>query len=330
MLHVDRTRGGASIWVGVIAVFLLAVTQTSCDGQEPESELRKITVAQWGKERYLIYLPFYIAVQEGIFNRNRIDVEIVFSGNDDQVFSTVLQGSAQFGIGDPIFAAISTQRGIDGVVVAAIVDRVALWGVRDENKPISSPSDFAGLRIGTFPRPSTTYSLTRQMIDENGVEGAQIVEVPIGSELSLLGANAADVVMLLEPAASIAESEGLYVVTSFPDLWGAYAFTGLTTTRSFATDNDDVVKGMYQSLDEALKLAHSDPQLAVDVAQALFPELSEEVVESAVLRMLRDQTIPLSAAVDEKGWDKALSIRKDLGDLPVAFECDGCINITVP
>ena len=44
------------------------------------------------------------------------------------------------------------------------------------------------------------------MIRSNRVPNARIVEVPIGSETALLESGQADVVMMLEPAASIAES----------------------------------------------------------------------------------------------------------------------------
>jgi NitT/TauT family transport system substrate-binding protein len=168
---------------------------------------RNITIAQWGQARYLIYLPVYLAESQGFFANRHIHADITFSGNDDQVFATVARGDAQFGVGDPIFTAISTERGLPGVEVATIVGRVALWGVgRKGARPITKPEDLTGLRIGTFPRPSTTYTLLADTLKRSHVS-AQIIEVQIGSELALLESNKVDIVFLLEPDASLAESK---------------------------------------------------------------------------------------------------------------------------
>jgi NitT/TauT family transport system substrate-binding protein len=284
---------------------------TSSDGKR-----KAVRVAQWGQERYLIYLPFYIAQAEDLFSKAGLDVTLSFSGNDDQVFAAVLRGDAQFGIGDPIFAAISRNRGADGAVVGQIVGRIALWGVAKKgSKLLGAASDFANLKIGTFPRPSTTYTLMRDMIDKNRVSGARIVEVPIGSEAALLESGGADVVMMLEPAASIATSQGYDIVTSFPKLWGPFAFTGLTSTSSFVQGNRDVVAAMRSAMQSALDLAHRNPARATSVARALFPSLDAATVEAAVRRMLSEQTLPNRFAVDPASWAAAVRVRQAMGEL---------------
>ena len=116
------------ILIAIGAVILLAMVDLlmwHVSEKGPNSGLTHVTVSQWGQEKYLIYLPVYIAQEEGFFKDHGLDVSITFSGNDDQVFATVARGDAQFGVGDPIFTAISRQRGFDGIVVASIVDRVA-------------------------------------------------------------------------------------------------------------------------------------------------------------------------------------------------------------
>ena len=85
----------------------------------PGTTTTKITIAQWGQEKYLIYLPVYIAQDKGFFKEQGLDVSIVFSGNDDQVFATVARGDAQFGVGDPIFTAISRNRGANNTFAHA-------------------------------------------------------------------------------------------------------------------------------------------------------------------------------------------------------------------
>jgi NitT/TauT family transport system substrate-binding protein len=299
---------------------LLAATALlpGCDFKPNGSKNGKATirVAQWGQEKYLIYLPFYIAQEAGFFETQGLDVNLSYSGNDDQVFASVLRADAQFGIGDPIFSAISRNRGGDGVVVGQVVDRVALWGVAKQGaKRRDTPADFANTRVGTFPRPSTTYSLMREMFDREKVNGARIIEVPIGSEVALLESNEADVVMMLEPAASNAVEAGYEIVTSLPKLWGSFAFTGMSAVKAYTDQNPEIVDKVRAAMQSALNLAHQKSPEAISIAQRLFGSMDKDVVEAAVRRMLADQTIPRQFAVSPEGWQAAVRVRQAMGEL---------------
>jgi len=284
------------------------------------SDTIKVTVAQFGQEKYLIYLPFYIAQEKGFFKEAGLDVQIKFSGNDDQVFATVLKGDAQFGIGDPVFTAISREKGAKGKVVASLVDGVAIWGVTNKNiKPIEKPEDLKGLRIGTFPEPSTNYALIKKTIVKGGdlLKDTKIVQAPIGSQLALLQNGSADIAMDLEPGTSIAESKGYKVVYSSPKFYGVFAFTGVTTTEEYIKGNNGTVAKFVSAIEKALRFCHENKQGAIDVAAALFPKIDKKVVANAVNRMVDEKTIPDHAAVGADAWQKAIQVRVDIGDIKV-------------
>lgn len=298
----------------------------SCDFKpKADSEnLEKVTIAQWGSEKYLIYLPVYIAQEEGFFQKYGLDVSLTYSGNDDQVFAQVLRGDAQFGVGDPIFTAVSRQQGADGVVVASVVDKVALWGVSKE--PALTEMDFSNKKIGTFPSPSTAYTLLNDTLAAPSISNAKIVQIPIGNELSVLEAGRADIVMMLEPAASIAEDNGYFVVSSFPQIWGEFLFTGLTSTEEILNENPGLDTKMRSALQDAANLAHDDRARAIEIAQSLFPTLSDEVVSSAVIRMLDDETLPKDVSIKSEAWLRSIEVRQRVGDVNKGFQCIECIE----
>ncbi|MFA5300626.1 MAG: ABC transporter substrate-binding protein, partial [Lutibacter sp.] len=91
------------ILIVTVTLSILLGGCNSCKNEKPNSTgLTQVIVAQWGQEKYLIYLPLYIAQEKGFFKEEGLDISIKYSGNDDQVFATVLKGEAQFGIGDPV------------------------------------------------------------------------------------------------------------------------------------------------------------------------------------------------------------------------------------
>ena len=286
------------------------------------SSSKKITVAQWGQERYLIYLPLYVAMEEGYFAKRKIDVSLKFSGNDDQTFATVLRGDAQFGIGDPAFTAISEEKGFGGKVVGTLVSGVSIWGVTNNAKvkEIKNPQDLAGLRIGTFPSPSTNYTLIADLIKSHPEikPAPKIVQAPIGSQLALLESKRADIAMELEPAASLAEAKNYRVVYSSPQFHGPFSFTGITTTTSVIQSDRDMVQSFISAIEEAIKDCQKDHEIAIRTGKKLFPNLAPQVVSNAVNRMISEKTFPTSVVTSDKAWQAALSVRLQVGDLKKA------------
>lgn len=312
--------------LSICALCAIMISASGCNkATGPSSNVRNIKIAQWGQAPYLIYLPIYLAQSQGFFQKHNIHADLMYSGNDDQVFATVVRGDAQFGVGDPIFTAISSQQGLPGTDVASVVGRVALWGVgRKGAKQIQKPADLAGLRIGTYPRPSTTYTLLADMLKQSHVN-AQIVEVQIGSELALLESNRVDLTFLLEPDASLAESKGYSIVMSLPQLWGNFAFTGITTTRRFADSNVALTNDVYAAINDAEQFAHNDTPAAISAAQKLFPQIDPAVVRNAVQRMIAEQTLPTTAVIDKDGWLRAIKVRQEVGDLKGSNEYLDCL-----
>ena len=304
---------GLSFFIILFALFCLSCIK------EKEHLLTKVTIAQWGQEKYLIYLPVYLAIETGFFKEEGIEITIKFSGNDDQTFATVIKGDAEFGVGDPVFTAISRERGFKGKVVASIVDGVAIWGLTNNSKIkfIKKPSDLAGLTVGTFPEPSTNYTLMKKTIIEGGkeLENTKIKQAPIGAQIALLESGEADIAMELEPATSLSVSKGYRVVYSSPKFYGPFSFTGLTTTEDLIQRNRQLIQKVVNSIEKAIRYAHSDFEGTVATALKLFPTLNESVVRMAVKRMVDEKTLPEHARVSDEAWQKALKVRIIVGDL---------------
>jgi len=308
----------------ILSLFLIvgyfSLEKISSTKINKNNKLQNITIAQWGQEKYLIYLPFYIAQERGFFKDEKLQVNIKYSGNDDQVFATVLNGEAKFGIGDPIFTAIAREKGAKGKVIASIVNGVALWGISKKENNISqvlNVEDLSNLRIGTFPKPSTTYTLIKNTIAENKniLKNTTIVEASFGTQIALLESNNSDIAMELEPGASIAESQGYEIVYSLPEFYGDFSFTGLTTLEDTIKNETLLVQKVVNAIEKSCVFAHSNHEETIKIAQKLFPKQDANIIKKAVLRMINANTLPPHAFTSIKGWEKAIDIRVQVGDL---------------
>jgi NitT/TauT family transport system substrate-binding protein len=304
----------------IVLFGLFALLISSCTPRsQKDSKITKVTVAQWGKEKYLIYLPLYIAIEKGFFKDEGLEINLKYSGNDDQVFATVIKGDADFGVGDPVFTAIAREQGFNGKVIATIVNGVSIWGVTNNNSinPIDALQDLKGLRIGTFPAPSTNYTLINKTIIDNPIllKNTSIIQAPIGSQIALLENNAVDIAMELEPSVSLAISKGYKLVFSSPMFYGEFAFTGITTTEDYLIKNEETAQKFVNALEKAVQFCHNNTDEAVKIAKSLFPSIEGNVIEMAVNRMIKEKTLPEHVLTSETAWDNAIEVRKIVGDI---------------
>jgi len=316
----QRSRGGLKKFVltlflvgAVIAVFFIF---SSNRGTPAKSD--KIVINQAAK--VLLYLPLYIASDNGYFRDEGIDASVVTGGGDSQAFAAVVGGSADFSQGDPMMVPISRQRGGPGKIVGNVVGRVAFWGVAIDPKisKIEKPQDFIGKRVVTYPAPMTIYALQKRNLLEAGVkpdDGTSIVQAQFGTELAPLFSGNADITMTLEPVVSQALAKGARIVYSFPERYGDFSLTGIMVKEDLIQKNPALVQRVLNAYQRALTFAHQNPDGAVAVAIKEFPDVDKAVIENAVLRMLAEETIPKFVTVSKESYQRAVGVRRDIGDL---------------
>jgi len=212
-------------------------------------------------------------------------------------------------------------------VIGTVVGRVAFWGVAIDPKVpvITKPEDFRGLRVVTYPSPNTIFALQKRNLVQAGLtlgKDSTIVQAQFGTELAKLFRGDADITMTLEPLVSQALENNARLVYSFADHYGEFALTGLMVTDRMVAEKPDVLQRLLNAYQKALTHAHTDPADAVSVAAEEFPDVGRSILDKAVKRMLKEQTLPREVTVGRQAYDLAASVRRDVGDLKkdVPFE----------
>lgn len=285
----------------------------------PAWALETVKLAQFGKEKFMLYLPLYVAMEAGYFADEGIEVDLVFAGNDDQIFAAVASGSVDFGMGDPVFTAIAQEKGFPAKTVAMMITKLGLSGYTNNPKipMINKPEDLSGLRIGSFPKPSTTYTLLDELIHAHpqSLKDTTIVQAGMGAQLPLLEAGKADIAIDLEPTVSKLEAQGYRVVFNLDQYTEPQVITGLMTRQDIINKKPQLVQGMTTALQRAIDTIHHNHEKTSAIARKLFPDLKPEIVENALRRMNEKNIYPESVIVPDNYWQRTLKTRLDTGEL---------------
>jgi NitT/TauT family transport system substrate-binding protein len=224
--------------------------------------------------------PFYLAIQEGLFEEEGLTVEPnvasggatqiagAVAGDIDIVFSnyvSILQAASE---GLPLRIIRENNRsGPQGIYVRAGSD-------------ITDPGDLAGKRIAINSHGNIQELTARAVLESHGVDGDSLtfVELPPPDMLAALTQNNVDAAWLVEPFLTQGEQRGeaTRVVSAFEGPTENLPVAGWLTTAQFVQENPNTVAAFVRALDEAMTLAVAQPELVAEILPT-YTNISPEV-----------------------------------------------------
>ncbi len=281
-----------------------------------ETGLQKVTITQYGQGKIFLYLPLYIAMEEGYFKENGLDITLTYSGNDDQIAATVIGGYADFGVGDPIFSAIIQEKGGNLKTIATLVEKAPFIGYTNKQE-ISEVNDLSvlnNLSVSSFPAPSTLYTNLSNLKTSNNLT-MNIKPMAFGSQMAALKAGEVDIAMDLDPTVAIAEKEGYRSVISLSRFLPPQAITGITVKEDYIKKNPEVVQKVINALQKAVTVFYKDQDVGLRVAKKVFSDIDAESIKRAVERSRKNAIYPKSLEIIDNIWQQGLQERLSIGDL---------------
>jgi NitT/TauT family transport system substrate-binding protein len=277
------------------------------------AEGKKVVISQAFQS--MLYLPLYVAIDEGFFTQQGLDVTKETAGAPSVALSAVISKSAQFSIHGPEWTAIAASKGAPVRIIANVVNGAAVWIATTPDFKFNSVKDLKGEKVVTGLMPTTSTSLFIKLLQENGMDAKKdvdMIQVQIGSEPGPFLAKQAKVAVMYEPGLDQAVAKGMKVVLGFPKLYGPYAFSSVTARTDVDPDAAErVVKGMEM----AMRFMQTNEAKTVEVAKKEFPTLDPVVVEASVKRMLSDGVYPKSVDITPDALKIAMQTQIALGNL---------------
>lgn len=270
--------------VSLLAVCLLALSLAGCSKKPANGNgLSEVTLNEVAHS--IFYAPMYVAIEEGYFDEEGIELTLVCGFGADKTMTAVLTGEADIGfMGSE--STIYTYAGEtqDYVVnFAQLTQRAGNFLVARE--PIENFSwdmlkgkDVLGGRAGGMPEMVFEYILKKNNIDPaTDVNIDQSID--FGSTAAAFSGGQAEFTVEFEPHATSLELKGDgYVVASLGEDSGYVPYTAFSAKKSYIEENPEIIQSFTNALQKGMDYVQS--HTPEEIAKVIAPQFEGTELET--------------------------------------------------
>jgi NitT/TauT family transport system substrate-binding protein len=235
------------------------------------------------------FLPL-IAQAAGLFEREKLPVEIVNQRNEERAVPDIVSGATPIGTPNAPSLVFSVLDGSDLVIVAGLLNRPAFYLAAEPS--ITSIGDLKGKRIGINEPKRMAGMVMLALLRKWGISIASdvtLVDSGINDRsYEVLLEKKIDAALLPPEKAFLAEAMGFRMIADSLDL--DCHWVPLATTRRFLNDHREVVRKIVTIYAESVRLFKNQPQETIKEISRWLPALAQhpQVVEKCYALFARE------------------------------------------
>jgi len=273
--------------------------------KEKNDNMNSIKIAE--VTHSVFYSPLYVAIEEGYFNEENIDIKLILTPGADKVSAAVLSGDVQIGFAGAESAIYVYEKNEKDYlqIFSGLTKRDGQFILGRKDKKDFSLKDLYGKEIlvgrsSGMPALNFLNALKNEEIDKNKIKINYNIDFA-----SLSGAfigNTGDYVNLFEPTALKLEKEGYgYVLQSIGLLSGEMPYTTFYARKSYIENNKEIIKSFTKAINKGLEFVKNNNEMKI--AKSIykqFPDLSLNDLSTIIKRYKDADSFLDSSYIEEK------------------------------
>ena len=279
-----------------IVTLIFTVPLLFCGCKKDEGTLKDVTLNEVAHS--IFYAPQYVAIENGYFEEEGINLKLVTGFGADKVMTALISGEAQIGFMGSESSIYAYNEGNSDYAVnfAQLTQRAGNFLV--SRKPIDDFSwdmlngtTILGGRAGGMPEMVLEY-----ILKNNGIDISTDLEIVQNIDFGLTGGAFAggqgDFTVEFEPHATALEKEGTgYVVASLGVDSGYVPYTAYSAKKSYINKNPEIIQGFTNALQRGMEYvnSHSSEDIAKVIAPQ-FPDTDADTIAVIVERYKSQDT----------------------------------------
>lgn len=273
--RVGGARAGRALAViaSLLAALVLAAcgssdsaeSSTAASGGEDGASSGEMTTIRMGVVPAATFAPVFVGLEQGIFERHGIDLQIEVGGLAPTVFPRILKNQLQLGANTWGTLVTAQEQGLPLTGIAPI-DRGGETADDDYQGIVAKPGgvrsleELEGKTVAVPTLKSFTDSQVRSVLKAAGVDISTVrfIAIPFPDMPAALKAGRVDAIGVVEPFFSQAKADG---GTPLASLSRGQLMGAIVAARAWVEQEPDTVRRFQEAWAETLRFATDNPDV---------------------------------------------------------------------
>lgn len=292
----------------------------------------------------LFYAPLYVAINNGYFENEGLEIELTNAGGSDTVMSSLISNSADIGLMGPESCVYVRNNGMTNapMIFAQLTacDGSFMVGRSNESttfqwENLKGKHVIAG-RKGGMPAMTLQYILEKIKGLTTGADFGDGIDVKLDTTIafnlttSSFVAGTGDYCTMFDPTASQCELDKTgYIVAALGDEVKDVPYTCFVATNNYLNNNSTKLDKFMRALKKGYNylIDATDTQI-INALKPSFSTTSDELIVASVRNYLRIGAYASSFELKESSWNNMLDIIDNAGELKSRVSWADAVNNT--
>ena len=319
--------------VVLLISLVMAISLFGCESREKGS-LKKVRLNEVTSS--VFYAPMYVAINEGYFEEEGIELDISTGQGADKTMQQVLSGSVDIGFSglEQVIYIYNQGREDYPKAFAQLTQKDGSFLISRENEKDFSYESLKGKTIvggrpGGVPEMSLEYVLKKHGLTP-GVDVNIITNIAFNATAGAFTGGTGDYVALFEPTGSMLEKEKKgYIVSSIGKEAGDISYTTFYANQSYIKKNAEIIESFTRAIYKGQKFVEesSDEKVAKAIID-FFPGSDLDVLTNVVKNYRSVEAFSKTPAVSKEHVDHLMDIIQDYDSdlIPTRPEFDDIVD----
>lgn len=324
-----------NIFIGIVVIVIVIVAIVSITvlkHKNTNNDVKNIKVSE--VTRSVFYAPQYVAINNGYFKENGIEIELTTGQGADAVMTSVLSNQVNIGFAGPEASIYVYNEGKEDYcqVFAQMTKKDGSFLVAREKNDNFKWQDLKGKTIIPGRKGGVPYMTLEYVLRKNGLDPKKDVVLDDSIKFDLMAgaftSGTADYVTLFEPTASLTQNENKgYIVVSVGEAAGEIPYTAYFAKKSYIENNKETIQKFTNAIYKGQKwVKENSSEDIAKVVQSFFPDTDITLLSKVIQNYKDIDAWNDTPVLKEESFNLLQDVMTSAGELQKKAPYDKIVN----
>ena len=324
-----------NIFIGIVVIVIVIVAIVSITvlkHKNTNNDVKNIKVTE--VTRSVFYAPQYVAINNGYFKENGIEIELTTGQGADAVMTSVLSNQVNIGFAGPEASIYVYNEGKEDYcqVFAQMTKKDGSFLVAREKNDNFKWQDLKGKTIIPGRKGGVPYMTLEYVLRKNGLDPKKDVVLDDSIKFDLMAgaftSGTADYVTLFEPTASLTQNENKgYIVASVGEAAGEIPYTAYFAKKSYIENNKETIQKFTNAIYKGQKwVKENSSEDIAKVVQSFFPDTDITLLSKVIQNYKDIDAWNDTPVLKEESFNLLQDVMTSAGELQKKAPYDKIVN----